>query len=418
MAQQLINVGAAANDGTGDKWRAAFVKVNANETQLFNFINAVDVVNVSQESDFPVQDATTITLEQLTEYRITAAFTTAKSFNVQNASVLNSSSSLGPLLTYSGTGSMFNITDANFLIRDIQIDHPNAQGFNCVDTVGGMFHFFSENCRQVNGTKYGTFNNLNAVVIDNSTGINFADGMSFLGSNITFISLDKTVILGNSVSFKGIDLGSAISQVIKFTDCIFAGPPGAFGISGLANNGNVPIGRLAMVLSCEFQSLTDLENITVDDVRWLFRDNLPTQDSFAEALLSLTGNATNTVIAASNTPVIVAGTWVVDDFSHFTVTTAGRVTYTGERDMPSPVTISFDIEPVSGTNKNLKGYVALNGTVITTTGRLARVDSGNPQSITTIWQLTLQTNDFIEFFVENNSDAIDILVSGAVIRVR
>lgn len=35
MARSPINVGAAANDGTGDTWRDALVKVNANETEVF-----------------------------------------------------------------------------------------------------------------------------------------------------------------------------------------------------------------------------------------------------------------------------------------------------------------------------------------------------------------------------------------------
>jgi hypothetical protein len=35
MAQQAINVGTAANDGTGDSIRAAFQKINANDTELY-----------------------------------------------------------------------------------------------------------------------------------------------------------------------------------------------------------------------------------------------------------------------------------------------------------------------------------------------------------------------------------------------
>ena len=36
MAQQSINVGSAANDGTGDTGRVAFIKVNDNFTDLYN----------------------------------------------------------------------------------------------------------------------------------------------------------------------------------------------------------------------------------------------------------------------------------------------------------------------------------------------------------------------------------------------
>lgn len=38
--QQVINVGSSANDGTGDNLRAAFVKVNANDAELYSNILA------------------------------------------------------------------------------------------------------------------------------------------------------------------------------------------------------------------------------------------------------------------------------------------------------------------------------------------------------------------------------------------
>jgi len=41
MSKQLIGIGAAANDGTGDNLRAAFTKVNANANELYNAIDQV-----------------------------------------------------------------------------------------------------------------------------------------------------------------------------------------------------------------------------------------------------------------------------------------------------------------------------------------------------------------------------------------
>ena len=38
MTQQIINVGAAANDRTGDSWRDAFIKVNANTSELYTSV--------------------------------------------------------------------------------------------------------------------------------------------------------------------------------------------------------------------------------------------------------------------------------------------------------------------------------------------------------------------------------------------
>ena len=36
MTQQIVNVGAAANDGTGDPLRTAYTKINENFTEVYN----------------------------------------------------------------------------------------------------------------------------------------------------------------------------------------------------------------------------------------------------------------------------------------------------------------------------------------------------------------------------------------------
>ena len=41
MSKQNINVGSAANDGTGDPLRNAMIKINANDTEEYNAIAAV-----------------------------------------------------------------------------------------------------------------------------------------------------------------------------------------------------------------------------------------------------------------------------------------------------------------------------------------------------------------------------------------
>lgn len=418
MTQQNLVIGAA-DAGLGEDYFSAFTKTEANFTELFGVVASLGIVFVKQESDFPVQDATTITLESQTQYIITATFSTAKSFTVKDAAVLTSSSTLGPVLTYTGTGSMFNITDASFVIRLIRIDHPNAQAFNFVDSVGGTFLFLSDFVRHLTGTKYGTFSNPQTVLITQGAAFSMGAGVTITGSNVLIISFDKFFINSTSSSFKGIDLNSAVAQTIEFSDVIVNGPAGAFALSGLANNGNIPVGRLAMVDNCEFGGgLTPLENITNSDTRWNFSDNTPIPDTIADGLLSLTANATATVIATVDTPVLVAGTFVVERISLYTGTTAGRMTYEAERDLVTPIDISVQIEPVSGTNKDITVYLALNGTIITNSGKSVRADSGNPLVLGVIWQLNLSENDFLEIFVENNSDSVNILVDSAAFRAR
>lgn len=74
MAQQEINLGAAANDGTGDNLRAAGEKINSNFTELYGVIPVAAVESVTGDGvdntdptnpviSFPHVDGTTITGE-------------------------------------------------------------------------------------------------------------------------------------------------------------------------------------------------------------------------------------------------------------------------------------------------------------------------------------------------------------------
>ena len=56
--------------------------------------------------------------------------------------------------------------------------------------------------------------------------------------------------------------------------------------------------------------------------------------------------------------------------------------------------------------------------IITNSGKSIKIDNGDPLSISLIWQLTLTTTDFLEVFIENETDSVDVLVIDATIRAR
>lgn len=419
MTQELITIGAD-DAGNGVTPPVAFGIVNDNATDAeARFVSLeAGVTLISQESDFPVQDATTITLESQVHYLTTAAFSTAKSFIVKDAAVLSSSSVGGPILEYTGSGSMFNITDASFFMRFIQISHPNAQGFNFTDTVGGVFSFLSDNVRSMAGTKYGTFNNPSAVLIVTSAGFGVTAGLTLTGTSISIFSIDKFVLTSSSATFKGIDLGSAVAQTTEMRDMNISAPPGAFGISGLASSANIPAGRLAMINNCEFVGgVASLENITTSDVRWLFRDNTPTSDTIQDALLSFNGSSTETVISIVNTPVIVNAVWACINASHFACTVGGRVTFEGERDTTLPIDVNVGLISAGGGAINVTVYLAKNGSVISDSATTISISGVNQAIVPIPWQETVSENDFYEIFVENNTNTTNIIVESGKLRV-
>ena len=58
MAKQIINVGTASDDGTGDSLRAAFVKVNENFTEVYNEIGGDSLSGIKLTSNKITTDNT------------------------------------------------------------------------------------------------------------------------------------------------------------------------------------------------------------------------------------------------------------------------------------------------------------------------------------------------------------------------
>ena len=199
---------------------------------------------------------------------------------------------------------------------------------------------------------------------------------------------------------------------------VMAGGAGSIGIKGDAASANIAVNRIANVENIQFSGVTTpLVGITVDDIRWSFQGNGGVADTMPDAMASLTANATNTVLAVG-VPALILGTWVAERASQFTTSTAGRLTYNGERDLVTPVDVVLNLNPVSGASKVIRAYIALNGSIIVNSGKSIKIDNGDPLSITLLWQLTLSTTDFLEVFIENESDSVDVLVIDAIIRAR
>ena len=57
MAKSIINIGTAANDGTGDNIRAGATKINANTNEIYDSLgdgtSLKDLVNSTLELDVP-----------------------------------------------------------------------------------------------------------------------------------------------------------------------------------------------------------------------------------------------------------------------------------------------------------------------------------------------------------------------------
>ena len=130
------------------------------------------------------------------------------------------------------------------------------------------------------------------------------------------------------------------------------------------------------------------------------------------------GNATETVITTVDTPVKVAGAFVVGRNSGFTPDTTGKITYDLVVDVVIPISCSMSLQSAAGGTDKVTAYVAIDGVIDANSGISTIIDNTGEQSVTLTWQELLVSGGEVEVFVENNNDTSNILVVAMVLRVQ
>lgn len=425
MPLDLINLGSAPDDRTGDTFRAGGEKINAQMTELFANFDAIKVIYVSQESDFPTQDASAITLEEGLLYFATGSFSTGKRFICEDGSSITALNQFGVVITYTGTGNMFSGTDVNWKIQDIGLDCPNGgQYFNFADTVILNTHIFW--CTHVIGLtcgKFGTLTSLASFVItDTAVTGDASDGLSVFGTNWRVWRMQNTGFVTTSPTFIGVDLGAATASAVGIGPMLVVGGGGvgAVGISGLVSNGNIITGNVGRITQTNYVgNVIPLVGITAFDIRWEFQGNSVIPDTRPDDLVSIIENATETVIAASSTDgtnaVKMAGVFTVGGESHFEGDTTGRITYIGERPFTTPIDAVMNVIMASGSAKAAAAYICISGTIVRASEGKAAISASTSISAVCQWQHTFVTGDYVELFLENQSDTTNIIgISGSL----
>jgi hypothetical protein len=413
MAQQLINIGTA-DAKQGDSLFSAFTKANANFTELFAVSTLTRRVVVNTIADLPAAVSGVITLAANTLYL------QASDINLSTTRLVFSSntvySGLGSLvvtLDYVGTLPLFTLANISGAVRDLRVTHLNSPLFSFSDSGA---HALRVTDVAYAGSSIGTFGGSGSGIrFTNFSGSTTSGGMQFTGNWRVFI-LEPSLSTIAAGSF--VDLASATFDAISISETFLNYVAGSFFMSGALASGNINAGGFASIMSTSLKGAgTPLQQITPDDALYSFLNNNVIRDSRSYGLLYIQGNTVATTIPAANTPVLAAGIWGVGDTGQFTGTTGGRLTYIGGKDARLPVTLSASVAPTLSTGIAISVYVAVNGTIVSESKGSGTGSAGLPDRITLPWQHTFSTNDYVEVFVENNTNATDILVSTAISRV-
>lgn len=371
---------------------------------------------INSMGDFPAASGGVITLEPSTFYLIGDLINIGTDrIALQQDTVVAGLDSSTSSLTYTGTGIMFTAVDTNNKITKITLCCPSGTLFSSTSP-GTPSVFQLIDCTIDSCDIIGTLGDLAATQLSNVAFNDIkTDGITFTGSHSVFTGQTDLVNLNGGIL---LDLGTATFNSFDLANSFATLAAGTTMLSGAASSANITADNLGALTGTRIFGLgTPLAGITTNDIRWVFQNNDDIPDTIPDAMLSLNSNATETVIETVDTPVKVAGTWVIERESFFSGDTTGRATFDGERDVVVPVDITTTIEAASGTNKDITIYLALNGTVIANSGKTNRVGSNDPKANTVLWQLSLSETDFLEVFIENNTDEVNLICSSAILRV-
>lgn len=366
---------------------------------------------VQSKEDLPAAVAGVITLEAGKAYlfigdvdlagdRLALSATTA---------ILGSSSETSSL-TSTGLGTDYLITTSSTMpIQNITIKNvTNAISVNPSNVASGI----ALDWRSVNFsgcTINGRFGNIANFIMDNAAIIGKGK-FEFFGTADT-VAINNSLLSGDGTAYSMIDIQSTATITRRFR-VIYS----SFIATASTVAINVDVGATipseSYILNvCNFAGGgTYLTGVLATDNKALFLKNVGIINSRDISQYFMNGNATETVIAVVSTPVKILGATTSAAVTSKFTNTDNRATYNGALNGYFKVSATLSLE--SANNNQIGIYIAKNGVILPesetyiTTGGTGKGENAFVQTL-----VTLNENDFIEIFVENNTGTTNITVS-------
>tara|TARA_R110000737_G_scaffold77238_3_gene108355 strand:- start:3866 stop:5443 length:1578 start_codon:yes stop_codon:yes gene_type:complete len=372
---------------------------------------------ISSLSDFPTPVSGVITLQDNINYFLTADISTSNRFVFGTNTVVSAADSFNTTLTYTGTGDMFTFSNGLAGVKEIGINCANGTFLNTAAVATGnlllrwILLYQVKNLGSLNSPATGIYN----VFIQSHTGQGFTVGaVANRRLNIDSFTVQSTT---NATSIFA-DLGTATFTSLNIANVnIASSVAGQKFLKGAASGANLVAGVIGFISHNTITGgMIGLDTVTVNDAGWDFQNNNKISDTRPVALTYLSSSAA-TAISTVNTPVVVNGSFTAVEASLFTTNVNGRITYNGVRQHNSDITASITFKSASGTH-DFTFYTAKNGVVISGSGVTQEVTATTTANVSLIWDLPLNTNDYVEIWVENNDNSNNVTIDNIVYRIK
>lgn len=371
-------------------------------------LDSGDIVFVSSVSDLPTASGGVITLADNITYFFTTEVDLLGSRFVcgLNTTILGASSENCRIKSTGLTGTALITSVYSLPIRNITIEADVALNLDGDGTTTALDWFgvnFTD-CATV-----GTIKDYSNFIMADSAFLN-SGGLTFDGT-IGTVGFSQCLFDVNGTNTAFI-LPSTLTISRRFR-IIYSSFVVTSGQTGINVNASATIPTEGYILDTVNFAGGGTYNTGVqyDDNKALFVNckGINNSDSIANYYMSDNATVTNVITVA--TPLKIAGTTTANSINQKFTHTNNRATYTGAINRNFKVTATVSVTSTSA-NDQIGFYIAKNGTVLNesemyvTTNASARAESVTIQTIT-----SLITNDYIETWVENDTDASDVTVT-------
>ena len=223
----------------------------------------------------------------------------------------------------------------------------------------------------------------------------------------------------NLASFGAVNINGCIIHPQQTQNGIDISTSSTTGFATIAANAFINAGLTTgevflPIISAALPDYSDTSTTTYD-----IYSNQGLLDSKAGSIHTLVGNTTDTSLSL-NTPVIVnsGGGTVQQAGVRFDVTSAGRATYIGTKQLYLSIHITLTFLKQGKGVDDYVFYIALNGSVIPASETPLRDLDDVEGGLGLVYGTLMNTNDYIELWVENTSSNDDMLVTGYKILIR
>tara|TARA_R110002167_G_scaffold93122_2_gene249817 strand:+ start:15493 stop:16716 length:1224 start_codon:yes stop_codon:yes gene_type:complete len=358
-------------------------------------------------ADLPTQVGGVITLaDDLTYFFTNDVDLEGSRIQLGQNTVILGTSSENVFITSTGlSASTALITgEYTFPMRNVSITHGTGIALTATDSVQ-VLDWTAVNF--VDCPIIGTIDGYNNAIFNDCALLNSAN-MTFTGS-VSTIGWNNSIMVGRAGQSTFIlDAGLVIATRFRIIYSALVAFGGATAIN-FSTSATVPIEGYILD-SCAFSGgATYTAGVQFDDNKSRFVANTGVINSASFGSYTITGSSTETVIALADTPVKVLGTSVNSAITQRFTHSDNRMTYVGaiQRDF----SVACAVSATSGNNKTLGLLVAKNGVVVAETESITTTSgNGRAEGVSVQGVLEMTTDDYIEIWVQNTTDAANVTI--------